>query len=299
MSISKNKNSFAVFGLLFSAMTWGIIWYPYRLLEQAGFSGVTASFYTYLVAMVIGCFVFAKHWRDLFSQPKNMFWLALAAGWTNLSYVLAVIDGEVMRVMLLFYLSPIWTLFLAHFWLKERAGLKGVLVIGTSLLGAFIMLYDTSNPMNAPLPQNTSEWLALSAGMGFSLMNVLTRKSSHLSLVSKSFSVWLGVVFITVISMLLFGQDFAMSHSTIMANWVLVTMVGLLLFASTLFVQYGVTHIPAVRASIIFLFELVVAAIAAYYLAGEGMELNEWVGGVLIVGAAIYSATNYSSSKQS
>jgi len=274
-------------------MTWGIIWYPYRLLQEAGFSGVSASFYTYLIAMVIGVVLLGRHWRDLLSAHNSMCWLALAAGWTNLSYVLAVIDGEVMRVMLLFYLSPVWTLLLAHFWLKERAGLQGVLVIATSLLGAFIMLYDATLPTNMPLPHNQSEWLALSAGMGFSLMNVQSRKFGDLSLVSKSFSVWLGVVFITVVSVLFFGQDFAMPTTMRNVDWMWLGGVGVLLFASTLLVQYGVTHMPAVRASIIFLFELVVAAIAAYYLAGEDMSLNEWVGGAFIVTAAIYAAVQF------
>jgi drug/metabolite transporter (DMT)-like permease len=221
-----------------------------------------------------------------------MFWLALAAGWTNLSYVLAVIEGEVMRVMLLFYLSPVWTLLLARFWLKEQVGIQGIFVILISLLGAFIMLYDPSQSSHLPLPTNHPEWLALSAGMGFSLMNVLTRKSADLSLASKSFSIWLGVVFITLISMLFFGDSLIPTPAVAMNNWVIVMLVGVLLFASTVFLQYGVTHIPAIRASIIFLFELVVAAIAAYYLAGEVMTLNEWAGGALIILAATYSATN-------
>lgn len=274
-------------------MTWGIIWYPYRLLEQAGFSGLTASFFTYLIAAIIGSLVFLKHRHGLFSQPKSIIWLALAAGWTNLSYVLAVIDGEVMRVMLLFYLAPIWTLLLAHFWLKERAGIKGVTVILISLLGAFIMLYESSRPTNLPLPRNQSEWLALSAGVGFALTNVLTRKSAHLSLIAKSFAVWFGVVLITIISVLFLGSRTSIPNVVVVADWGLVFLVAVMLFASTLFVQFGVTHMPAVRASIIFLFELVVAAIAAYYLAGEEMTLNEWVGGIMIVMAAIYSAANH------
>ncbi|MEE9331857.1 MAG: DMT family transporter [Methylophilaceae bacterium] len=293
MSIDKNKNFFAVFGLFFGAMTWGVIWYPYRLLGQAGFSGIHSSFYTYGIAACLACFIFAKHWRGLFSQPKNVIWLILAAGWTNLSYVLAVIDGEVMRVMLLFYLSPVWTLLLAHFWLKERAGTKGVVVVAVSLLGASIMLYTPAQPSHFPLPHNLSEWLALSSGMGFALTNVITRKSTHLSLVTKSFAVWVGVIFMSLMSMLILGESVILPSTFLLKDWMLVVLIALMLFASTLFVQYGVTHIAAIRASIIFLFELLVAAVAAYYLANEVMTLNEWVGGLLIVLAAIYSATSY------
>lgn len=62
---------------------------------------------------------------------------------------------------------------------------------------------------------------------------------------------------------------------------------------ATLFVQYGVTKITATRASVLFLFELVVAAIAAYYLANEAMQLNEWMGGALIIAAGLLAAFNH------
>lgn len=116
----KNKSQgIATFGLLFGAFCWGVIWYPYRLMQEAGISGVAASLYTYLIAVALCMIYFHKDGLRAFKQPKSIIWLAIIAGWTNLSYVLAIIDGEVMRVMLLFYLSPLWTLILAHFWLKN------------------------------------------------------------------------------------------------------------------------------------------------------------------------------------
>ncbi len=63
--------------------------------------------------------------------------------------------------------------------------------------------------------------------------------------------------------------------------------------AATLFVQYGVTQITASRASVLFLFELIVAAVAAYYLANEAMTPNEWIGGILIVTAGLIATFNH------
>lgn len=288
MSIGQKKNFFALFGLLFGATVWGIIWFPYRLLDHAGISGITASFYTYGIAMLIGCLIFSPHWRSLRRQPSNIIYLILAAGWTNLSYVLAIIDGEVMRVILLFYLSPVWTLLLAHFWLKERAGMKDIVVIITSLLGAFIMLYDPANRL--PLPSSHSDWLALSAGMGFALTNVITRKSVHLSLMVKSFAVWFGATVIALLGVAFFEDMATLSNTISIHDWLIILIVAVLLFVSTLLVQYGVTHVAAARAAVIFLFELVVAAIAAYFLAGETMTWNAWLGGILIIFAATFAS---------
>ncbi|MEQ1766622.1 MAG: DMT family transporter [Methylotenera sp.] len=283
---------FAVFGLLFGALCWGIIWFPYRIMAEAGVSGAVSSFYTYAIATLIAGIYFAKHWHGIFKLPVSIIWLGLVAGWTNLAYVLAVIDGEVMRVMLLFYLSPLWTLILAHFWLKEKTQLTGYIAIAISLLGAFIMLYDPKLS-SLPLPKNTAEWLALSSGVGFSLTNVITRQSKHLSLRAKSFAVWIGVLVVSLFYVVLVEKTMQAPNFLSFTHWWVMLLIALLLMAATLLVQYGVTRMPATRASVLFLFELVVAAIASYYLAHESMAINEWIGGSLIVAAAIFAAFNH------
>ena len=295
MSKSIKQNYLALFGLLFGAVSWGVIWYPYRLLAEAGVSGVVSSFYTYGIAIILGALLFAKNWRGVFDLPKSVIWLGIAAGWTNLSYVLAVIDGEVMRVMLLFYLSPLWTLILAHFWLKETISKTGFISIGISMLGAYIMLADpfSGNSSFLPLPQNKSEWLALTAGIGFSLTNVITRKSIHLSLAAKSMLVWVGVVSMALLIMPILGDKFLAPSHFALNHWFLMGLTALLLMAATIFVQYGVTQIAAARASVLFLFELIVAAIASYYLANEAMMINEWIGGSFIIAAGLMAAFNH------
>lgn len=291
------KKHLATFGLLFGATVWGLIWYPYRLLQEAGISGVASSFYTYLFATVLGLLIFFRHWRGFCATPRDVIWLGLAAGWTNLSYVLAVIDGEIMRVMLLFYLSPLWTLLLAHFWLHERSGWKGGLAIFTSLAGAFIMLWQPDTGL--PMPQNNAEWLGLSSGMGFALTNVLTRRARVLSLRAKSVSVWIGVVAMSLLFLPFQSMNQLPAPAAIAGDlWLLMVMIGLVLVAATLFVQYGITHTLVTRASVIFLFELVVAALASYWLAGEALSLREWVGGSFIIMAAIMAAMAESGSAQ-
>ncbi|MDO9151183.1 MAG: DMT family transporter [Methylotenera sp.] len=292
MSNSNNKNFFAVFGLLFGAFCWGIIWYPYRLMADAGVSGVASSFYTYAITIAITTIFLGKHWRGAAKLPASIIWLGLVAGWTNLSYVLAIIDGEVMRVMLLFYLSPFWTLILAHFWLKEKTQLTGYIAIAASLLGAFIMLHDPKFGY-LPLPRNAAEWLAVSAGIGFALTNVIARKSSHLSLTAKSYAIWIGVIVVALLFVPVAQSSIPSPTVFTLIDWSVMILIAILLIAATFFVQYGVARVEATRASVLFLFELVVAAIASYYLAHETMDLNEWIGGSLIVVAAIFAGIHH------
>jgi drug/metabolite transporter (DMT)-like permease len=289
---ARPSQAFAVFGVLFAATCWGVIWYPYRLLAEAGVSGVAASFYTYGLAMLLVGIYYVKYWRGMFKVPRSIIWLSLAAGWTNLSYVLAVIDGEVMRVMLLFYLSPLWTLILAHFLLKEKTHITGYIAIAAALLGAFIMLHDPALT-GLPLPRNNAEWLGLSAGMGFSLTNVITRQSTHLSIRAKSFAIWVGVLLVALLLMPFVHHAYVAPSVISLSQWGLMLLIACALIAATFLVQIGVTQMTATRASVLFVFELVVAAVAAYFLAQETMDSQEWMGGALIIAAAIFAASNH------
>ena len=280
--------------LLLAAVCWGVVWYPYRILANAGVAAVASSFYCYSTVLILASIVCIKHWRGIFKLPLSILWLSLTAGWTNLAYVLAVIDGEVMRVMLLFYLSPLWTLILAHFWLKERIDKRGLMIMALSLTGAFIMLSDLTGKSSAwPLPRNTAEWFALTSGIAFAISNVITRKSTHLTIRSKSFAVWAGVFLMAILAMPFVKETIPSPSFFSLNDGMVILAIALSLIAATLLTQYGITQMPATRASVLFLFELVVAAITSYFLAHETMEINEWIGGSLIAAASIFAALNH------
>jgi drug/metabolite transporter (DMT)-like permease len=139
------------------------------------------------------------------------------------------------------------------------------------------------------LPQNGAEWLALSAGFAFAATNVTTRWASHLTLEIKSLSVWAGVCVIAGVFMTFEPAPLMPFQAAGTGQWLLMAFMGLLLAATTWLVQFGVTHTPANRAAVIFMFELVVAAVSSYLLAGEEMSVREWVGGAMIITAAVCS----------
>lgn len=276
----------APISLLAAATTWGLIWYPYRLLEQAGLSGSVSSLLTYSLGLIPLFFLARRavwpekgHWTGLLA-------VALSAGWTNLSYVLAVIDGEIMRIMLLFYLAPLWTVVFARLLLKEHTGRAGLAVVGLSLAGAVVMLHHGGE---LPLPTSRAEWLGLSSGVGFALSNVLTRKVRDIPIETRSLWVFLGVAAMAAA----FAAVEPSAMDSIVAvdamGWALIPGITLALLLATFTVQYGLAHSPANRAVVILLFELVVAALSSRYLAGEVMDMREWIGGAMIVVATLLS----------
>jgi len=283
---SKQKIT-AIVGLLSGAAVWGLVWYPFRILEQAGISGLLSSFLTYAIALIIGLAVSGPIWRELRVAGWWGLLLILSAGWTNYGYVQAIIEGEVMRVLLLFYLAPLWTVIFSHFLLGERLNRFGYVVIFLSLSGAVVMLWQPS--LGLPVPQNRAEWIGLSAGMSFALTNVIVRHTHYLSVNFKSAAVWLGTVLLTGI-MLLYGSGAAAQVTSItLDSWWLLALVGLVLCATSFAVQFGLTHMPANQAIVLLLFELLFAAVAAYFLVDEKMGMQEFIGAVLIVSASLLS----------
>ena len=129
--------------LLTGAIVWGMIWYPYRLLEQAGLSGLRASVLSYLIALGLGLILLQPRLQGL--RCMRFSWMlpliGLTAGACNLGYVLATLHGEVMRVLLLFYLAPLWTVLWSRLLLGERLSGAGAAVIALSLSGAATMLW--------------------------------------------------------------------------------------------------------------------------------------------------------------
>lgn len=272
--------------LLLAAAIWGLIWYPFRLLETAGISGSVASLLTYGLGL-LPLLLLAR--RRPQPDRRALPWLlaiALTAGWTNLAYVLAVIHGEVMRVMLLFYLAPLWTIPFARLILGERAGRAGLAVIGLALAGALIMLHRGEG---WPLPANAAEWLGLSSGIGFALSNVLIRKTRAVPVETRTLWIFAGVAGISA----LYPDTYATTAAALGAldaqRWALVAGVAIALLVATFSVQHGLAHVPANRAVVILLSELVVAAWSSHALAGEVMDLREWLGGAMIVAATLFS----------
>ena len=272
--------------LLAAATLWGLIWYPYRLLDEGGLPGTLATLLSYAFALVLILPFAARHLRPPRGQAGLLAAVALASGWANLAYVLAVIHGEVMRVMLLFYLAPLWTVPFARLILGERANLYGWLVIALSLTGAAVMLYDAESGL--PLPGNAAEWLGLSSGIGFALANVLVRRTRHLPIATRTLWVCAGVLAVSLLPAL-YGADAAASSVSAARHWALIALVGAAVLAATLTVQYGLAHTSANRAIVILLFELVVAALASWWLAGEALGPREWLGGGMIVAATLLS----------
>lgn len=276
----------AVNALLLAATMWGLLWYPMRLLEQAGLPGLWATLIAYAVASAVGLIGGARSLIEFARYPISLLALAAAAGWCNVAFILAIIDGNVVRVVLLFYLSPLWTVLLGWVFLREPIDRSAALVLTVAMAGALLMLWDSS--MGAPWPQDVADWMAISAGLAFAINNVIVRGTRHVALAAKTAAAWVGGALLAAVWVMLGSEPVPAPEP---GAWWGAAAVGLLgIVVMTITVQYGVTHMPVRRSAVILLFELVVATVSSQLLADEVLVAREWLGGALIVGAALIAA---------
>ncbi len=286
MNASKQDHLLPVASLLFSATLWGVVWYPLRLLEEQGLSGGWSALISYAAALAVFLWVFVRDWRVLRQNFPSLALMSLAAGWCNLAFIMAVLDGNVVRVLLLFYLSPFWAVCLGWLMLNEKLDRKSMLVFVVAVAGALIMLWN--DDIGMPWPRNQADWLAVSSGFAFALSNVFVRRMQSVSVYLKSASSWTGVVLVAAIWLLVAGTGLPDAGAGVYFFAVLLGLCGFLVM--TLAVLYGVTRMPIHRSAVILLFELVAGAISSQVLTDEVVLVHEWIGGVMIVTAAWLAA---------
>ncbi|HHS84349.1 MAG TPA: DMT family transporter, partial [Gammaproteobacteria bacterium] len=172
-----------VLALLFSATIWGVMWYPLRLFEAQGLGGLWVTFIFFAAATVVGMASMSRHLGELRNQPWIALGIALASGWCNTTFNLAMLEGNVMRMLLLFYLSPLWATLIGWGFMGERLTPFSILLLVVSGLGAMFMLWQPG--MMIPWPADRADWLAISSGMAFAVLNALVRQGQQINIPAK------------------------------------------------------------------------------------------------------------------
>ncbi|HDR9053108.1 TPA: DMT family transporter [Burkholderia vietnamiensis] len=285
------RGSLPTLAILIGASVWGLIWYPLRILASLGLTGTLASALTSAVAFL---FVIVVRRRTI--ATLRWHWvlpgIAITAGVTNLGFVWGTMHGEVLRVMLLFYLTPAWTAIYAHFLLRERLTWAGAGLAALSIGGAMLMLWSPA--LGLPLPANPAEWAGLAAGLSFAMSNVLVIKASRevpqMRAEMRTATLFGGAALFGAVASLVEGLPAAPGSGHLGLAASIVVAIGVTMAANNLLVQYGLARVPANRASIIMLFEIVITALSAWVFANELPSAREWAGGACIVLATLLSS---------
>jgi drug/metabolite transporter (DMT)-like permease len=278
-----------VLALVFNAFTWGVSWWPFRQLEQRGLHPLWATALIYLLAvMFIGLWRPAA-WRQLWRTP-TLWVLVLASGTTNAAFNWGVTIGDVVRVVLLFYLMPLWAVLLARLLLGERMTALAGVRVALAWSGAAIVLWPHDGGW--PVPHSLAEWLGVLGGFAFALNNVMLRREAHQPEMARALAMFLGgAVIAGTLAGVLGVQGWVPRPPAPQAAWVFGAIaLGGLFLLSNLSLQYGAARLTANATAVIMVTEVLFAGVSAVALGAGQLSLPLLGGGALIVSAALLSA---------
>lgn len=273
--------------LLTSTVLWGLLWWPLKGFSAAGLSGPVLSLLTYGAVGVCGIGFLWRQRRAWRPQTGLLLLLMAVGGWANSAFVQALVLGDVVRVMLLFYLAPVWSVLGGRLFLGEAISRRRGFAVALALVGLWFVIGGSAAWAR---PLGTADWLALTAGLAFAGNNLISRAAQAIPMLSKTVAVFFGCGVVSAASALLTGAVVPVISVPLALGLAGYAFVWLVL--ATVTWQYGVTHLESGRAGVILTIELLVSVVSAVLLGGESLRPSEWAGGVLIAVAALIEATD-------
>jgi len=272
--------------LLGASVLWGLSWMPLKSISGMGIDGITLTLGAYgILALVLTPLLLRQSslWRG---HRRAMLMILLLGGGANLAFTYALINGEVIRVMVLFYLLPVWGVLGGRLFLKEQVDRWRWLGVGLAISGAFLILGGFDALGGAP---SWIDLIALLSGLFFAMNNLVFRAAQAVPVASKITAMFWGC-FILAAALLAGGVE-ALPAGVGMNAWGALALYAFLwLLVANIGSQWGVTHMEAGRSSIIIIMELITAVVSATLIAGETMLPVEMLGGALILTAAFIEA---------
>jgi drug/metabolite transporter (DMT)-like permease len=279
----------AVLALLFNAFTWGLSWWPLRALQARGLHPLWATALTY--AVVVCALLLARPATlGTVLRTRSLWVLLLASGFTNATFNWGVTTGDVVRVVLLFYLMPLWTVLLARWLLHEPLTAGVSWRAGLAVAGALVVLWPAGGGL--PWPRDGSDWLGLAGGVAFALNNVMLRREAAREPAARALAMFCGGSLIGAATALAAAGIGVPTPTWDAATaWLpLVLLLSLWFMASNLALQYGAARLRASTTSVVMISEVLFASASALALGAATLQAQTLLGGLLIAAAALLAA---------
>lgn len=289
MSISTSSKATLAIGL--AALSWGLWWIPVRWLAQQGLTGNLVSVAIFPIAATVLAPVALSRTRLSPSNIILLFKIGVLMGATLAMTNAALLTGNVARVLLLFYLAPVWSTLFNFLVLNVSLGKSrlGSLLLG--LGGAYCVLHTDATRL--PLPTSQGEWMGLLAGISFAGGSVYIRQAELIGSRARDpllqtfytfmFAGIMGLFFYVFISPASPFDSTQVLHSLPLAFLVAIfwLMPQMWLF------MWGSSRLDPTKVAILMLAEPMIAVISASILLNESLSGWEITGCLLIIAGGL------------
>ncbi len=298
MTPDDNRSAFLPsLGVLIAGGIWGLFWYPLRAIEQQGVSGDWVSLQFFAVSGVT-ILPWALKPDVLATRSKDQLITGFLLGAAFALYTLSLVLTDVVRAILLFYMTPVWsTLASITFW-GGKLTVRRAVALALGLAGLWLVL---QNDQGLPIPKNIGDWVGLAAGFFWSVGTLRSYHRAPLPVSSTVLAFSIGGFGITLAIMGLRYQSGGLSTdlAAVVNMMPLVLTLGLCMFAiPNVFVLWAAQRVEPTRIGILLLAEVLTGTISAALFSMEPFGVSQALGAGLIVSAGTVEVTGRSIGKK-
>ena len=270
---------------LYAGSVWGLFWIPLRGLDATGMHSLWVTVVYFGVPFILLIPVMAFRFREILAGGGPLQLTAALSALAITLYSISINFTDVIRVMLLFYLTPIWSALLARAVLGEVITPLRMIAMVLAVTG---MLTIFGLGATFPLPGNIGDWMALIAGMIWAVAAVRLNRDSHLPSVDMTviFIQWALIYSIVAVVMVAPGSGPDRAMLTGVLPW-LVPVIMIMIIPGTFASLWGPKHLSPVLVGLLFMSEIVVGAISASIFSGDPFGWREVIGITLIASASL------------
>ena len=275
------------FALLIAAGMWGLFWIPQRALEAGGLTGGWATISQMVIpfAMLLPISLWRLYKGQSFGLEYPLIGLLFGGGIA--CYANSFLLTDVVRALILFYITPVWTTIFEIVFLSQIPRFYRYITLVLALSGVWIVFGQEGV---IPLPQNSGDWIALLGGIliAASAVRMEIKKPEGIYPILFSFFFY-GGLFTLIQSYFLsdyLGDAPSIESWVAMMPWLI--LIAILFHIPTNIVILGApSRIGAGIFSIIILFEIVVGTFSAAVLTDELIGWREILGSSFIIFAGL------------
>ena len=270
---------------LYAGAVWGLFWIPLRALEKAGINALWITVVYFLIPTICLVPLILLRWSHVKNGGFSLQVTCILSGGSLLLYSTSIVYTEVVRAMLLFYLTPIWATLLARVFLGETITPSRLIAMVLAMIG---MLTIFGLGVRFPIPENVGDWLGIAAGFFWAVAMVRIKISQSHSAVEMTtgFFYW-SLFFAVSAAFLLAPTNIPKIEQALPALPLLIIFMVLLVLPGTYASLWGPKHLSPVIVGLLFMTEIVVGAISVAILAGEPFGIREITGILFIASASL------------
>jgi drug/metabolite transporter (DMT)-like permease len=272
--------------VVFAGALWGLYWIPVRALTQMGLTGAWGTVaITIAGAILLSPIAIMRRREILQASPLALASIALGGAAFAL-YSVGFVYGRVAIIILLYFLTPVWSTLIGKYVMGWRTTRLRILAIVVGLAGLCVML---SGNGELPLPRGAGEWMALLAGILWSIGTTGINAKSDLEPVPSAFVFAVGAaVTALVLTPFLEPQLINLPFDVWAKSFAIAFATGGLWWGlSVASLMWATLRLEPARVGILLMTEVVVGAVSAALIAAEHLNSVEMVGGALVLCAGI------------